>query len=159
MKKFLLFFVFLEISVIFFAKTNKKTLSRPPNYTSILVNHIMIFIIFIFLPHSFGLLWLLLLLLWWRSMKPGLILPNGEVVDEGHMRGNVVVFVGDASAAEAAGVLAVAFAPRAVGLRISGGGERRVVAVAQVGGKGGSQVEGTAAARHLKLPVNKKGFQ
>ncbi len=87
-------------------------------------------------------------------MKPGLILPNGEVVDEGHMRGNVVVFVGYASAAQAAGVLAVALAPRAVCLRVGGGGERRVVAVAQVGGQRGPQVEGTTAARHLKLPVN-----
>ncbi len=87
-------------------------------------------------------------------MKPGLILPNGEVVDEGHMGGNVVVFVGDAGAAEAAGVLAVAFAPRAVGLRVGGGGEWWVVAVAQVGGQRGPQVEGTVAARHLKVPVN-----
>ncbi len=89
-------------------------------------------------------------------MKPGLILPNGEVVDERHMGGNVVVFVGDASAAQAAGVLAVALAPRAVGLRIGGGGERRVVAVAQVGGQRRSQVEGAAAASHLKVPVNIK---
>ncbi len=89
-------------------------------------------------------------------MKPGLILPNGEVVDEGHMRGNVVVFVGDAGAAQAAGVLAVALAPRAVGLRVGGGGEGRLVGVAQVGDQRGSQVEGTAAARHLKLPVNNK---